>query len=60
MHLTVGTIKLKVPKDSNSIILNNLYLSCDPYVIFKMMNLERQLTDPYILCNTPNSCPTLD
>nr|KJB27561.1 hypothetical protein B456_005G007100 [Gossypium raimondii] len=49
MHLTAGTIKLKVPKDSNSIILKNLYLSCDPYMIFKMMKLERQLTDPYVL-----------
>ncbi|MFQ6657601.1 hypothetical protein Gotur_027208 [Gossypium turneri] len=42
MHLTTGTIKLKVPKDSNSIILKNLYLSRDPYMIFKMKKLERQ------------------
>ncbi|KAI3997391.1 hypothetical protein MKX01_017761 [Papaver californicum] len=29
---TMGTIRLKVPEGSNSIMLKNLYLSCDPYM----------------------------
>ncbi|KAB1218168.1 2-alkenal reductase (NADP(+)-dependent) [Morella rubra] len=30
MHVTSGTIKLKVPEGSNAVLLKNLYLSCDP------------------------------
>ncbi|MCL7038580.1 hypothetical protein MKW94_021707 [Papaver nudicaule] len=33
---TTGTIGLKVPEGSNSVLLKNLYLSCDPYMRLRM------------------------
>ncbi|MCL7051065.1 hypothetical protein MKW94_010408, partial [Papaver nudicaule] len=33
---TTGTIKLEVPEGSNSVLLKNLYLSCDPYMRGRM------------------------
>ncbi|XVF84227.1 hypothetical protein PTKIN_Ptkin17bG0008900 [Pterospermum kingtungense] len=47
MHLTAGTIKLKAPADSNAVVVKNLFLSCDPYMIFKMMKLEKHYTESY-------------
>ncbi|XWS35381.1 hypothetical protein CRYUN_Cryun21dG0121500 [Craigia yunnanensis] len=51
MHLTAGTIKLKASTDSNAVVVKNLFLSCDPYMIFKMMKLDRHYSDSY----TPGS-----
>lgn len=51
MHLTAGTIKLKASGGSNAVVVKNLFLSCDPYMIFKMMKLERHYSDSY----TPGS-----
>ncbi|KAM3702209.1 hypothetical protein ACJW31_04G008200 [Castanea mollissima] len=41
MYLTTGTIKLKVPENSNAVLVKNLYLSCDPVMQFFM----RKTTD---------------
>ncbi|OMO88671.1 Alcohol dehydrogenase superfamily, zinc-type [Corchorus olitorius] len=51
MHLTAGTIKLKAPTGSNTLVVKNLFLSCDPYMLFKMMKLESHYTQSY----TPGS-----
>ncbi|CAI9770934.1 unnamed protein product [Fraxinus pennsylvanica] len=50
MVLKSTTIKLKVPEDSpNSILVKNLYLSCDPY----MRNRMSKLVDSYVDSFTP-------
>lgn len=36
MHVTTGTIKLRVPEGSNSVLVKNLYLSCDPVMRIRM------------------------
>lgn len=36
MYLTTGTIKLKVPRGSDAVLVKNLYLSCDPVMQFFM------------------------
>ncbi|KAB1218167.1 2-alkenal reductase (NADP(+)-dependent) [Morella rubra] len=36
MHVTSGTIRLEVPEGSNSVLVKNLYLSCDPYMRGRM------------------------
>ncbi|KAE8734059.1 NADP-dependent alkenal double bond reductase P1 [Hibiscus syriacus] len=48
MHLTAGTMKLKAPDDSNAVVVKNLFLSCDHYMIFKMTKHDRY-ADPYPL-----------
>ena len=40
MYLTTGTIKLKVPKGSNAVLVKNLYLSYDPLMQFFMRKAE--------------------
>ena len=44
---TNGTIKLKVPEGSNGILVKNLYLSCDPYLLHlnNMKNYGASNTD---------------
>jgi len=44
---TNGTIKLKVPEGSNGILVKNLYLSCDPYMLHlnNMRNYGASNTD---------------
>ncbi|GKV02170.1 hypothetical protein SLEP1_g14635 [Rubroshorea leprosula] len=51
MHLTAGTIKLRVPDLSNGVLVKNLYLSCDPYMRTRMMKTE----DHYVESFTPGS-----
>ncbi|GLT45560.1 hypothetical protein SLA2020_193840 [Shorea laevis] len=51
MHLTAGTIKLRVQGLSNSVPVKNLYLSCDPYMRTRMMKTE----DHYVESFTPGS-----
>lgn len=47
-----GTIRLKVPEGSKTIVVKNLYLSCDPYMSLKM----RKLDDSFIFDSyTPGS-----
>ncbi|XP_028946019.1 2-alkenal reductase (NADP(+)-dependent)-like isoform X3 [Malus domestica] len=36
MHVTVSTLKLKVPQDSKAVVVKNLYLSCDAYLRIRM------------------------
>ncbi|KAI3888059.1 hypothetical protein MKW92_052771 [Papaver armeniacum] len=45
---TTDTIKLKVPEGSNSVLLKNLYLSCDPYMRGRMTQ-----SDSYVPAFTP-------
>ncbi|OVA10648.1 Alcohol dehydrogenase superfamily [Macleaya cordata] len=51
-----GTIRLKVPakegsSSSNSVLVKNLYLSCDPYMRLRMKKVD----DPYVPAFTPGS-----
>ncbi|KAI3879747.1 hypothetical protein MKW92_034817 [Papaver armeniacum] len=47
---TTGTIRLKVPEGSDSILLKNLYLSCDPY-----MRARMTISDSYLPEFVPGS-----
>ncbi|KAL2487618.1 Zinc-binding dehydrogenase family protein [Forsythia ovata] len=50
MFLKKTTIKLKVPEDSpNSILVKNIYLSCDPYMRNLMSKSEGSYIDSYTL-----------
>ncbi|KAK9289246.1 hypothetical protein L1049_017722 [Liquidambar formosana] len=40
LELRTETITLKVPQDSNAILVKNLYLSCDPYMRLRMHKTE--------------------
>ncbi|KAJ4963390.1 hypothetical protein NE237_023329 [Protea cynaroides] len=52
MILTTKTIKLKVPEGSKSVLVKNLYLSCDPYMRSCMTKIEgRNYVPPF----TPGS-----
>lgn len=51
MELKISTVKLKVPEDSNTILVKNLYLSCDPYMRPRMTKSEGSYTDSF----TPGS-----
>lgn len=50
---TTDTIKLKVPEGSNSVLLKNLYSSCDPYM------RGRMASDSYIPAFTPGKVSTI-
>ncbi|XP_062170100.1 2-alkenal reductase (NADP(+)-dependent)-like [Alnus glutinosa] len=52
MYVTTGSIKLKVPEGSNSVLVKNLYLSCDPYMRNRM---EPAANASYIPSFTPGS-----
>ncbi|XP_021774768.1 2-alkenal reductase (NADP(+)-dependent)-like [Chenopodium quinoa] len=41
MEVKTSNINLKLPEDSNGILLKNLYLSCDPYMRSRMTNRDR-------------------
>ncbi|XVF65883.1 hypothetical protein PTKIN_Ptkin09bG0286700 [Pterospermum kingtungense] len=47
MAITTGNIKLKVPAGSKSILVKNLYLSCDPYMRLLMRNEGSEIFSPY-------------
>ncbi|KAK8548249.1 hypothetical protein V6N12_061167 [Hibiscus sabdariffa] len=49
MLLTAATIKLKASPDSNAVVVKNLFLSRDPYMLFKMTGHKREFFDPYAL-----------
>ncbi|XP_059286107.1 2-alkenal reductase (NADP(+)-dependent)-like [Lycium ferocissimum] len=51
MELRISTMKLKVPEDSNTVLVKNLYLSCDPYMRPRMKKTEGSYTDSF----TPGS-----
>ena len=52
MEFTTSKIILKVPEDSNGILLKNLYLSCDPYMRNRMSKHHRPT---YVESFTPGS-----
>ncbi|KAJ4723813.1 2-alkenal reductase (NADP(+)-dependent) [Melia azedarach] len=47
MYITTSSIELKVPKDSNGVLLKNLYLSCDPYMRPRMRNVEGSYAESF-------------
>ncbi|KAK6772920.1 hypothetical protein RDI58_028158 [Solanum bulbocastanum] len=48
MELKISSMKLKVPEDSNTVLVKNLYLSCDPYMRPRMKKTEGSYTDSFI------------
>ncbi|XP_062170089.1 2-alkenal reductase (NADP(+)-dependent)-like [Alnus glutinosa] len=55
MYVTTGSIKLKVPEGSNAVLVKNLYLSCDPYLLGRMRPTGNSVTGTYISSFTPVS-----
>ncbi|XP_020531866.1 2-alkenal reductase (NADP(+)-dependent) isoform X8 [Amborella trichopoda] len=55
MEVVSSSIKLKVPEGSNSILVKNLYLSCDPSLRVRMRKPENL---GYFVGFTPGSCHT--
>ncbi|GLU14994.1 hypothetical protein SLE2022_315240 [Rubroshorea leprosula] len=51
MYVTTTSINLRVPEDSNGVLLKNLYLSCDPYMRNRMSCSE----EPDFASYTPGS-----
>ena len=47
MYVTTSTIGLKVPEDSDAILVKNLYLSCDPYMRSRMRNIHGSYVEPF-------------
>nr|CAD1819911.1 unnamed protein product [Ananas comosus var. bracteatus] len=49
MVLTTSTVRSKVPEGSTAVILKNLYLSCDPYMRWRMSAPEHEsYTDAFV------------
>ncbi|XP_021772265.1 2-alkenal reductase (NADP(+)-dependent)-like [Chenopodium quinoa] len=49
MELNVGNkIKLKISKGSNSVLIKNLYLSCDPYMRGRMREFYGSYIPPFV------------
>ncbi|KAF3616236.1 NADP-dependent alkenal double bond reductase P1 [Capsicum annuum] len=51
MELKINSIKLKVAENSNSVLVKNIYLSCDPYMRPRMTKTEGSYTESF----TPGS-----
>ncbi|KAL7106423.1 hypothetical protein ACP275_07G112700 [Erythranthe tilingii] len=50
MELKTSTIELKIPKGCNdAVLVKNLYLSCDPYMLGRMKKLEGHYVDSLTL-----------
>ncbi|XP_054817420.1 2-alkenal reductase (NADP(+)-dependent)-like isoform X4 [Prosopis cineraria] len=41
MLFTTSSVNMKLPEDSNGVLVKNLYLSCDPYMRIRMSKLLR-------------------
>ncbi|WCJ21848.1 Zinc-binding dehydrogenase family protein [Euphorbia peplus] len=54
MEVNVSTIHLKLPQDSNGILVKNLYLSCDPYLRTLMVPVQDYST---LLTSNPLGSP---
>ncbi|XP_028792585.1 2-alkenal reductase (NADP(+)-dependent) isoform X1 [Neltuma alba] len=52
MLFTISSVILKLPEDSNGVLVKNLYLSCDPYMRIRM---SKQLRLSYIESFQPGS-----
>uniref|UniRef100_A0A7N0V9F1 Enoyl reductase (ER) domain-containing protein n=1 Tax=Kalanchoe fedtschenkoi TaxID=63787 RepID=A0A7N0V9F1_KALFE len=48
MELRLTTITLKAPSGSASILLKNLYLSCDPYMRLRMRHIQGSYADSFV------------
>ncbi|KAM7273464.1 hypothetical protein ACFE04_028128 [Oxalis oulophora] len=48
MEIKVNKTKLKAPKGSNSFLVNNLYLSCDPYMRGRMRQNYDSKLPPFV------------
>ncbi|KNA12061.1 hypothetical protein SOVF_129270 [Spinacia oleracea] len=49
MELKVGNqIKLKISKGCNSVLVKNLYLSCDPYMRARMRDFQGSYIPPFV------------
>ena len=49
LELKVGSkIKLKIPDGSTSVLLKNLYLSCDPYMRARMREFYGSYLPPFV------------
>lgn len=45
MYVTTNSISLKVPpQDSNTVLVKNLYLSCDPMMRFLIMKSDQRMS----------------
>nr|KYP76639.1 putative NADP-dependent oxidoreductase P1 [Cajanus cajan] len=51
MNVVEGTITLKLPEGSNEVLLKNLYLSCDPFMVILMRKIAPEGLQTY----TPGS-----
>ncbi|KAL2319381.1 hypothetical protein Fmac_028350 [Flemingia macrophylla] len=56
IDIVEGTIELKVPEGSNDVLLKNLYLSCDPYMVVPMREIVPEGFQKY----TPSSIEHTD
>ena len=55
MELKHGNlIKLETPKGSNTILVKNLYLSCDPYMRGRMLDFHGSYIPPFSPGSVPN------
>ena len=41
-----GTIKLNVPEGTNGVVVKNLYMSCDPYILIQMKKPDTDSSKP--------------
>lgn len=48
MEIKVNKVELKAPKGSGSILVENLYLSCDPYMRARMRNISSSYIPPFV------------
>lgn len=51
MIVRTSTVSLKVPEGSKSVLVKNLYLSCDPYMRSRMKNIQGSYVESF----TPGS-----
>lgn len=48
MDMKIGTINLRLPNDSSGeLLVKNLYLSCDPYMVTRMRELQGGLVEAF-------------
>lgn len=56
MEVRTGAIHLRVPEGSNALVVKNLYLSCDPYLVFPMHKIVH---DPNVPPPLPLGSPII-
>ncbi|GLT76505.1 hypothetical protein SLA2020_481580 [Shorea laevis] len=48
MEIKIGKVKLKAPKGSGAFLVQNLYLSCDPYMRARMRDFHGSYFPPFV------------